>query len=385
MVLAFAPGADARPPLTVTAGNGDGVAEPATRPAGVLPRPIVGHPIAPIGPAAPAGRSVDAQSAEVIFVGKVTDVKRGPTGMSYPPVYSTTITFEAKEVLRGDVDKSAPAVVHHSARQEKEPQFAQGSDYLVFAKNDARQGLRAVEVTPADDAALKAARLSASLPIGWSAVDGKVVSPWSVLGAAAWPADAKGPAGLPACSKSGRPAFLAGKGVKLEVAPVPPAKSIQWTNPDGDGEYTITVTNTTDKALDVPALLSDESGIRWDLSLLATCQGKAQPALPVAALKGTPKATHLEAGKSVTTTVNALRLKGLEWPRGGYRIEFTFCLGEAAASHSFYYTSKYHDAISDRVQKESGTAMPGPASAPAGAAVPPRGAVVPGLSTEFDP
>jgi hypothetical protein len=187
---------------------------------------------------------------------------------------------------------------------------------------------------------------------------------------------------LAACAKTGRPAFLAGKGIKLEVKPVPPAKSIQWTNPDGDGEYTVAVTNTTDKAVDVPALLSDESGIRWDQSLLIGCQGKFQPALPAVPLKAAPKATRLEAGKSVSTTVSAFRLQGVEWPRGGYRIEFTFCLGERAASHSFYYMSKHHDAIRGRVQKESGGAAPVRASTPA---APPRKVNVPGLSKEADP
>jgi hypothetical protein len=337
---------------------------PATRPVGGRLGPGM-RPVGPVGPG-PAAAPTAAQSADLIFVGKLTAVKQGPVGMSYPPVYSSTLTFEMKEVLRGDADKTKPAVVNHSARQEDPPQFAQGSDYLVFAKADARQGLRAVEVKPADEAALKQARLVAGLPVGWTAADGKVVSPWTVLGAAAWPAGAKGPEGLAVCAKTGRPALLAGKGVKIQIKPVPPEKSIQWTNPDGDGEYTVTVTNANEKAVDVPALLSDENGIRWDQSLLVVCQGKAQPALPAAPLKAAPKATHLEAGQSVSTTVSAFRLTNVEWPRGGYRIEFTFCMGELAASHSFYYMSRHHDAIRDRVQKESAPAAP--ASAPAGGA-----------------
>ena len=223
---------------------------------------------------------------------------------------------------------------------------------------------------------------AAALPVGWTTEGDKVLSPWAALGEGAWPAGAKGPEGLAACAKTGRPAFLAGKGIKLEVKPVPPAKSIQWTNPDGDGEYTVSVTNTTDKAVDVPALLSDENGIRWDQSLLIVCQGKFQPALPTAPLKAAPKATRIEAGKSVSTTVNAFRLTGVDWPRGGYRIEFTFCLGELAASHAFYYMSRHHDAIRNRVQKETGGAASAPASAPA---APPREGRPAGLSKESDP
>ena len=53
----------------------------------------------------------------------------------------------------------------------------------------------------------------------------------------------------------------------------------------------------------------------------------------------------LRAGESISGTANALKLEGPEWPRGGYRIEFRFCLGEKASNQSFYYFSKHHDAI----------------------------------------
>ena len=45
------------------------------------------------------------------------------------------------------------------------------------------------------------------------------------------------------------------------------------------------------------------------------------------------------------TTVNAFRLKNVKWPRGGYRIEFQFCLGELNSTQSFYYLSRHHDKI----------------------------------------
>ena len=54
---------------------------------------------------------------------------------------------------------------------------------------------------------------------------------------------------------------------------------------------------------------------------------------------------ELKAGESISGTVNALRLEGPEWPRGGYRIEFLLCLGEKASNQSFYYYSKHHDAV----------------------------------------
>ena len=49
--------------------------------------------------------------------------------------------------------------------------------------------------------------------------------------------------------------------------------------------------------------------------------------------------------ESVSTVVNALQLSGPEWPRGGYRIEFQFCLGEKSQTKSFYYMSSHHDKV----------------------------------------
>ena len=54
----------------------------------------------------------------------------------------------------------------------------------------------------------------------------------------------------------------------MSAEPVPPVKEIKWTNPDGDGEYKITVTNTTDQPIEVPALLSDGDKILWKESLV---------------------------------------------------------------------------------------------------------------------
>ena len=45
-------------------------------------------------------------------------------------------------------------------------------------------------------------------------------------------------------------------------------------------------------------------------------------------------------------------LKGLEWPRGGYRIEFKFILGELAVTKSLYYMSRHHDKLREEAVKK---------------------------------
>ena len=104
---------------------------------------------------------------------------------------------------------------------------------------------------------------------------------------------------------------------------------MKFGNPDGDGEFRLTVKNTTDKQVTVPALLTDGKEVLWKESLLIVCQGKTYTIPGSKGVRANPRPVVLEPGKSVSTVVNALTLSGPEWPRGGYRIEFVFALGEA--------------------------------------------------------
>ena len=286
-----------------------------------------------------------------LFIGTLTGSVAGPVARSEPPIYSFTLTFQVSDVLRGDLKAGTSAAVQFRARQAAPPTFTEGRQYIVAAQRDPRSGrVLAVALHESTEELLDQARLAGSLPVGWRVDRGKLVSPWASLGETTWPAE---PTDIeaPACSKTGRPALLAGGGIRLTCEPVPPKQAIKWTNPDGDGEYTITVTNTTDKPLDVPALLSDENGILWNESLMIVCQGAARAAPLAGPIEKAPKPTRLEPGASVSTVVNALRLSDVEWPRGGYRVEFTFCLGELAATQSFYYKSNHHDAIREALQQ----------------------------------
>src|SRR5262249_25938618 len=109
--------------------------------------------------------------------------------------------------------------------------------------------------------------------------------------------------------------------------------------------YRVTVKNVTDKSVTVPALLRAGDKILWDESLVILCQGKAYPVPGARGVKEATKAVVLKPGQEVSTVVNALKLQGPEWPRGGYRIEFQFVLGEKSDTQSFYYLSRHHDAI----------------------------------------
>jgi len=306
---------------------------------GVRPMPMPGgRKPAPVDP------FKTVQGAQLVFTADLKSAQAGPVAKSMPPIYMHKLTLVVKDVLRGDVKPGDKLTLNHSARQIMKPTFPVGQVCLVTASKS-RGHTVAKFVAKADADLMKTARAAASLPLGWSKKGAKFVSPWADLGAGAWPKAAKPPKGATVCSVTGRPAMLVGAGVSMKVEKVPPVKNVKWSNPDGDGEYTIIITNETDKPAKVPALLSDDKGVLWNESLVILCQGKARPVPGAKGVKAAPKTTVLKPNESITTVVNTFLLKNIRWPRGGYRVEFQFCLGELSKTKSFYYRSKHHDPI----------------------------------------
>jgi len=303
-----------------------------------------------VGRGAPALRPPKKwNESEYVFTGKLDRVDAGPVGQSMPPMYTHTLHFTVEKVLRGPLKPGEEVACSHVARQHKRPVFPNGKVCLVAASKS-RGHLRVEIVEPASDTKLKDVELACSLPIGWKVEDGKPISPWASLGKNAWSAttDLKSKV---VDGKTGRPALMADSGVTFQVESVPPKQAIKWTNPDGDGEYKITVTNSTDKPIVVPALLSDGDKILWKESLVILCQNKVYLCPGCQGVSGKVQGTELGPGQSVSTTVNVLRLEGPTWPRGGYRIEFRFCLGEKSQTKSLYYMSRHHDKLRKAVSK----------------------------------
>jgi len=134
------------------------------------------------------------------------------------------------------------------------------------------------------------------------------------------------------------------------VEKVPPEKEIKWTNPDGDGEYKITVSNPTGQPVTVPALRRVGEKILWNESLVVLCQSKTYPAPGAKGLSFETLPVSLQPGQKVSGIVNPLALEGPSWPKGGYRISFQICLGERSSTQSFYYLSRHHDAIRSKLK-----------------------------------
>jgi hypothetical protein len=346
--------------LLVASGSAlaQGRPRPMIRPA--IPLPQIGRgPAMPsigpvVGPAETANTQEDKMSvawneSEFVVTAMLTEVQQGPTGLSHPPVYSNRLTFVVERVLRGTFVKNETVLASHSARQLQEPKFPEGELCLV-AISEVRGSFRVDAIVKATEENVTEAVTACLLPIGWKLNGENAVSPWD----AAWPeASELGQDAELQCETTGRPALLAGPGVQLDLEPVPPAEEIRWTNPDGDGEYKLTVTNTTDEPLTIPALLCDGDEILWEESLVVLCQEKTYVCPGYDAVPASVSSVELAPGESVSMVVNALRLEGPEWPRGGYRIEFRFCLGELSQTHSFYYMSRHHDGLRERALEQN--------------------------------
>jgi hypothetical protein len=283
--------------------------------------------------------------AEVLLAGKVVKVIPGPVGLSQPPLHTFRLHIAPGKVLRGSGMFDKQLTANYSVRQQNAPTFPDPDKECVIALKFVREAwiLQGVEESTAES--IEQATLATSFPLGWTIKDGKLVSPWAAAGK---PGKAEGVA----CSVTGRPVLLAGASVRFSIEPVPPAKKLQFGNPDGDGEYRLVVKNTTDQEVEVPALLTDGKTIRWNESVVIRCDEKTYPIPGSTGSVAGLQAVVLKPGESVSGTTHVFALDGPPWPRGGSRLEFQFCLGEKSATHSFYYLSRHHDPIREAIQKE---------------------------------
>ncbi len=325
---------------------------PALKPA-IQPRPLPGRgPIrlpgrGPIGqPAKP--QLVNWGEKQIVITATITDIQQGPTARSLPPIFNHTLTLKIDGVLRGSLKPGTVLKAHHSARQQVKPVFPKGK--VVVALGQVRGSNRIEGLEAAGAKQLAAIRLACELPLGWRQENGKVVSPWAGQKNRAWPKGAKVDA-KHFCATTGRPALLVNSAANFQVAKVDPKKAIKWTNPDGDGEYKITLSNPTDQPVAVEALRREGKRVLWKESLVILCQGKAYTAPGSVGLLRATQPVVLQPGESLSTVINALELQGPSWPRGGYRIEFQFCLGERSSKQSFYYLSRHHDVIRANLKK----------------------------------
>ncbi|MBT7741740.1 MAG: hypothetical protein HN727_08070 [Opitutae bacterium] len=287
-------------------------------------------------------------SHQHVFVGTLDKIVAGPVGRSFPPMFTHKLSFTVKEAIRGDLKPGGKVEISNVARQRVAPVFPEGETCVVGAEKS-RGGYQAKVVQKLDQAKIASIRLACALPLGWSGKAGAVTSPWVGL-KLKWPPNLKEGA-KHFCTATGRPALGFGIGATFAVEKVPPEVDVKWANPDGDGEYRLTVANSGDKPVVIPALRKLGGKVLWNESVVILCQGKTYPAPNAKGLSVVTSPVTLKPGQKLSGIINPLALEGPEWPKGGYRISFQICLGERSSTQSFYYMSRHHDGIRAKLKK----------------------------------
>lgn len=280
-------------------------------------------------------------SSPLVVVAKVVEAQRSQIQtMIWPPRINYFLKFAEVEILRGSRPADGESFTLTLVGQNPVPPAV--GDKVVFgaSKEDGRWLISVLDT--ADEARIKSAKLAVSVPLGWKIVDGKPVSPWAAKNLA-WPKDSALKAEV-ICSRTARPALQAG-GATIAVEQVKPDVVKKYQNPFGDGVFKVTITNPTDKPLVVPALLSDGKDILWADSLVFMVAGQAFTLPPSGKLDAKVESITLKPNQSISADINTLHLKGVSWPRGGSRVQITFCLGDTSQQNFFYYFSRHHDAL----------------------------------------
>jgi hypothetical protein len=235
------------------------------------------------------------------------------------------------------INGSAPTVkIYYSHREPYLLRVRPETDNrLIFGGRvalDPKEGFRLAVAIPATEENLALARAAVALPVGWTVDAGRPRCPWTTPAVAV-------PGHERSCGACGRPPLRAGASIELRSERVtlkPDSKRAYYR----DGVFRITVTNRGDKPAEVPALLSDDRGIRWTDSLIVvTVEPSEVRTVRTLARDGNPegriRSTVLAPGESASVQVDLFQYD-LD-RRDGRTIEVLFGLGERSCADSFYY------------------------------------------------
>lgn len=385
---------------------GTGLEEPVLRPVPIDPdRPII-LPIDPIPPAQPVepgpptriiekpdqgnGQADSAEAklwqdlnqSELVMVVTVARTEMLMTTMSMPPRYGMQFSVDKDaKLLRGKVEGKVEDIDFRYMTLDRDSLPSVGDKLVLAVSTQAHAGgtMHVIEgLYRGDDDTLKLAEKATSLPVGWKLnQEGKPVSPWAEVEGFKWPRHynnwIKDRMRRVTCAVTNRPVLAMPEGVTFEVEQIIPEDARQYVNTYGDGKFKITLKNTTDKKLQVPAVLAiqnDPNLVLVDESLVVLHKGKPvfRPQTDwfdvrtqkLEMFQG-PTPVEIEPGKSFSFELNTLELQGIDWPRGGSRVQFTFALGDQAQTNFFYYFSKHHDKLLPKKPQENDELEPDPA------------------------
>jgi hypothetical protein len=285
----------------------------------------------------------------LLFRGRVTEVVEVTDDLMPETTYRATFVLRIEQVFRGPVTvgqsmrlgyKSAQMpelngrCLHVAATPFTLPGHAGERDMLTDATSDCsdpgRQELLAV----------------ARLPLGWTAENGGLVSPWGEASDAAASAPLTTTPLAPFfCARSGRPAWLTAPGIELRLTPITPQAADAFVNPAGNGTFQVEVTNRGSAPAIVPALVGRDGTTLWKESLLVEINGQVHTLTSGKGLdQGRLTGARLEPGARHTTTLELLPLLGkATGPSfGAGNLFIRVYLGDLADVVTFYFRGDHH-------------------------------------------
>jgi hypothetical protein len=305
----------------------------------------------------------------IAFIGTMANVIPGISTRSMPPINHYKLIFQNIRSLRGSVSTTEfgyhqqgkgfgrPQMIQNAAgsgtsfneEQVKEP--TAGVTYLACTSD----GQHINTLVELDHQTIEQLLHSSKMPLGWNQQsNGQYESPWQYSHAKniKWH-DNQRFAGNEKCAKTGRPLLITPDDISLLCEPVKATHTKEYQNPDGDGVFKLTITNNSNRPVEIPALLRDTRSkkILWEESVFVITDagnhffpghGQARDVEP----------TVLEPHESVSTKLDTLTLHGLSWPQGGWRLNLRFCLGDKAIEGNYYYFTNHHEPLRHKSEKK---------------------------------
>ena len=303
----------------------------------------------------------------IAFLGTITDVLPGISTRSMPPINHYKLRFQHIRSLRGSV--SAQEFSYHqrgggfthrhrnsddseaSSSEEHVKEPTAGVTYLACLSDDQHINT----LVELDQNTVEQLVQSSKMPLGWNRQDnGRYESAWQHSHAKhiKWhenPCFAQ----HEKCAKTGRPLLITSDEISVSCEPVHAAQTKEYQNPDGDGVFKLTVTNNSNRPIEIPALLRDRRSkkVLWEESVFVITDA-GNHFFPGHGQARDVEATLLEPHESISTKLDTLTLHGLSWPQGGWRLNLRFCLGDQATEGNYYYFTDHHESIRKKAEKK---------------------------------
>ncbi|KAL7677652.1 hypothetical protein ACOME3_003892 [Neoechinorhynchus agilis] len=260
---------------------------------------------------------------EIIFVARIVNSTCLGSTRSIPPQHMMLLSFYVLSKIRGPCEIIGGHPVNYLANEETIPTFDSEVDYVAGVN-----------------------RLN-QVPIGWLHDSGTFISPFQCGSLRPKWYSAQEHSDKIKCTKTGRPVLQCPDGISLHVQQIIDTDAKDKMAPFGDGKFEISITNTLDREVTIPALLNKDGKVIWEdsLVLLDISFGRAW-AFPGNGREDNLQPTILKKGESLKTITNVLTIEGSnEWKIGGTRVYLSFCLGNVCRQNFFYYNSKAHEII----------------------------------------